>query len=74
MNICPHINIHSHINISSHMNICTRSDGLWDVMSIEEAVATVRGLIAQGSRLTMTDIAGEMLDLSLRKGKWQLIL
>ena len=52
------------------MNICARSDGLWDVMSNEEAVATVRGLIAQGPRLTMTDIAGEMLDLSLRKGKW----
>ncbi len=43
-------------------------DGLWDVMSSEDAINTLRGLYATGER-DIRKIAEEMLDISLDKGK-----
>ncbi len=44
-------------------------DGLWDVMSSEEAVNTVRVLYETGEP-EIKKIAEEMLDISLDKGKF----
>lgn len=42
-------------------------DGLWDVMSNEEAVSSIRNIFAEGENI-MTVVAEEMLDSALRKG------
>ncbi len=43
-------------------------DGLWDVMSSEEAINTVRQLYATGEE-SVVKIAEEMIDIALDKGK-----
>lgn len=44
------------------------SDGLWDVLSNEAAVAAIRSIFANG-RGSAAATAGEMLDIALRRGK-----
>lgn len=53
--------------IHFHCYIFIFSDGLWDVMTNEEAVATVKNIFSSGV-CVMTDVAGEILDIALEKG------
>jgi serine/threonine protein phosphatase PrpC len=43
-------------------------DGLWDVMSNEEAVKEMRNIFADGGNV-MTKVCEEMLDIALHAGK-----
>jgi serine/threonine protein phosphatase PrpC len=43
-------------------------DGLWDVMSNEEAVKEMRNIFADGGN-AMTKVCEEMLDIALHAGK-----
>lgn len=47
-----------------------RSDGLWDVFSNEAAVAAMRNIFASGE-CTAADVAGNMVDIALRRGDEQ---
>lgn len=44
-------------------------DGLWDVMSNEEAVTHMRNILADGGNV-MAVVAEEMLDIALHAGMW----
>ena len=44
-------------------------DGLWDVMSNEEAISKIREIFATGNN-DMTLVAEEMLNFALDKGEW----
>lgn len=43
------------------------SDGLWDVLSNEAAVAAMRNVFSNSSK-SAADVAGDMLDIALRRG------
>lgn len=62
---CPDITVHQ--RTAQDDVLLLACDGLWDVMSTEEAVATIREIYASGEQ-DVLKVAEEMLDLSLDKG------
>lgn len=50
-----------------YMTFYPLSDGLWDVLSNEAAVAAMRNVFSNSSK-SAADVAGDMLDIALRRG------
>ena len=66
MSCYPDITVHE--RESSDDLLLLACDGLWDVMTTDEAVMQVRELYETGEK-SVVKIAEEMLDVSLNKGE-----
>lgn len=59
---------YSHTSLhDDQMTFYLLSDGLWDVLSNEAAVAAMRNVFSNSSK-SAADVAGDMLDIALRRG------
>lgn len=61
-----------HERLSTDVVLLLACDGLWDVLSSEEAVDTIRELYRSGEK-SMLKIAEEMVDIALDKGLFTFI-